>query len=317
MERIRLLWDTDFTIDRRREEMHVLMTGGTGLIGAATVAALAEKGATVSVLTRRPPLDEPGVEYITALSQCEGPVDTVINLAGAGLADRRWTPAYKQEIFDSRVALTGRLVEWMRSLSAPPKRLISASAIGYYGASEDGVFSEEAPSGAGFSAELCRQWEDEAVRAQDLGTAVTRLRLGVVFSARGGALGKMTQANQLGVESWLGTGSQWLSWVHRTDVVRAILHLCADTGAKGAYNLVAPRPVTHREFCRVLSARRPTLLSLGLPAPIMRMALGEMADELLLKGQRVTPNRLLDAGFDFRFSSLDSALIDILARSKR
>ena len=162
--------------------MHVLMTGGTGLIGAATVTALKEQDATVTVLTRRPPADAPRVEYITSLSQCEGPVDAVINLAGAGLADRRWTRAYKQEILESRVALTRRLVDWMRAQSRPPERLISASAIGYYGASEDGVFSEEAPSGAGFSAELCRQWEDEcAVRAKELGTAVTRLRLGVVF----------------------------------------------------------------------------------------------------------------------------------------
>ena len=166
--------------------MHVLMTGGTGLIGAATVTALKEQDATVTVLTRRPPADAPRIEYITSLSQCEGPVDTVINLAGAGLADRRWTRAYKQEILESRVALTRRLVDWMRAQSRPPERLISASAIGYYGASEDGVFSEEAPSGAGFSAELCRQWEDEAVCAQELGTAVTRIRLGVVFSSRGG-----------------------------------------------------------------------------------------------------------------------------------
>lgn len=293
--------------------MHVLMTGGTGLIGAATVAALAEKGATVSVLTRRPPSDEPGVEYITALSQCEGPVDTVINLAGAGLADRRWTPAYKQEIFDSRVALTGRLVEWMRSLSAPPKRLISASAIGYYGASEDGVFSEEAPSGAGFSAELCRQWEDEAVRAQDLGTAVTRLRLGVVFSARGGALGKMTQANQLGVESWLGTGSQWLSWVHIADVVRAIQFVLERNAPAKVYNLVAPQAATHRTFAREVARHKGSMLRLGVPALAVRLLAGEMADELLLQGQRVAPTRLLDDGFEFQYPTLNEALQALLS----
>ena len=139
--------------------MHILMTGGTGLIGVATVTALKEKGANVSVLTRRPLADEPSVKYITSLSQCGGPVDAVINLAGAGLADRRWTRTYKQEILESRVALTSRLVDWMRAQSRPPERLISASAIGYYGASEDGIFSEEAPSGVGFSSELCRQWE--------------------------------------------------------------------------------------------------------------------------------------------------------------
>ncbi|MEL0203615.1 MAG: TIGR01777 family oxidoreductase [Halieaceae bacterium] len=288
--------------------MHVLMTGGTGLIGAATVTALKEQDATVTVLTRRPPADAPCVEYITSLSQFEGPVDAVINLAGAGLADRRWTRAYKQEILESRVALTGRLVDWMRAQSRPPERLISASAIGYYGASEDGVFSEEAPSGAGFSAELCRQWEDEAVCAQELGTAVTRLRLGVVFSSRGGALGKMTQANQLGVESWLGTGDQWLSWVHITDVVRAIQFVLQHDIPASVYNLVAPEAATHRTFAREVARHKGSMLRLGVPAFAVRWLAGEMADELLLQGQRVVPARLLDDGFQFQYPTLNAAL---------
>ena len=288
--------------------MHVLMTGGTGLIGAATVTALKEQDATVTVLTRRPPADAPCVEYITSLSQCEGPVDAVINLAGAGLADRRWTRAYKQEILESRVALTGRLVDWMRAQSRPPERLISASAIGYYGASEDGVFSEDAPSGAGFSAELCRQWEDEAVCAQELGTAVTRLRLGVVFSSRGGALGKMTQANQLGVESWLGTGDQWLSWVHVTDVVRAIQFVLQHDIPASVYNLVAPEAATHRTFAREVARHKGSLLRLAVPAFAVRWLAGEMADELLLQGQRVVPTRLLDDGFEFQYPTLNAAL---------
>ena len=293
--------------------MHVLMTGGTGLIGAATVTALKEQDATVTVLTRRPPADAPCVEYITSLSQCEGPVDAVINLAGAGLADRRWTRAYKQEILESRVALTRRLVDWMRAQSKPPERLISASAIGYYGASEDGVFSEEAPSGAGFSAELCRQWEDEAVCAQELGTAVTRLRLGVVFSSRGGALGKMTQANKLGVESWLGTGDQWLSWVHITDVVRAIQFVLEQDMPASVYNLVAPEAATHRTFAREVARHKGSMLRLGVPAFAVRWLAGEMADELLLQGQRVVPARLLDDGFEFQYSTLNAALRALMA----
>ena len=288
--------------------MHVLMTGGTGLIGAATVTALKEQDATVTVLTRRPPADALRIEYITSLSQCEGPVDAVINLAGAGLADRRWTRAYKQEILESRVALTRRLVDWMRAQSRPPERLISASAIGYYGASEDGVFSEEAPSGAGFSAELCRQWEDEAVCAQELGTAVTRIRLGVVFSSRGGALGKMTQANQLGVESWLGTGGQWLSWVHINDVVRAIQFVLEHDMPAPVYNLVAPEAATHRTFAREVARHKGSMLRLGVPAFAVRWLAGEMADELLLQGQRVVPARLLDDGFEFQYPTLNAAL---------
>ena len=288
--------------------MHVLMTGGTGLIGAATVTALKEKGAAVTVLTRRPPVDAPHVEYITSLSQCEGPVDAVINLAGAGLADRRWTRAYKNEIFASRVALTGRLIDWMRSQSAPPVKLISASAIGYYGASEDGVFSEDAPAGGGFSAELCRRWEESALCAKDLGTAVTRLRLGVVFSSRGGALGKMTQANQFGVESWLGTGSQWLSWIHIADVVRAIDFVLERDAPAGVYNLVAPEAATHRTFAREVAKHKGSILRLGVPGFAVRWLAGEMADELLLQGQRVVPTRLLDDGFEFQYPTLNEAL---------
>jgi uncharacterized protein (TIGR01777 family) len=288
--------------------MHVLMTGGTGLIGAATVTALKEKGAAVTVLTRRPPVDAPRVEYITSLSQCEGPVDAVINLAGAGLADRRWTRAYKNEIFASRVALTGRLIDWMRSQSTPPVKLISASAIGYYGASEDGVFSEDAPSGGGFSAELCRQWEESALCAQDLGTVVTRLRLGVVFSSRGGALGKMTQASQFGVESWLGTGSQWLSWVHIADVVRAIDFVLECDAPAAVYNLVAPEAATHRTFAREVAKHKGSILRLGVPGFAVRWLAGEMADELLLQGQRVLPTRLLDDGFEFQYPTLNEAL---------
>ena len=288
--------------------MHVLMTGGTGLIGAATVTALKEKGAAVTVLTRRPPVDAPRVEYITSLSQCEGPVDAVINLAGAGLADRRWTRAYKNEIFASRVALTGRLIDWMRSQSTPPVKLISASAIGYYGASEDGVFSEDAPAGGGFSAELCRHWEESALCAKDLGTAVTRLRLGVVFSSRGGALGKMTQANQFGVESWLGTGSQWLSWIHIADVVRAIDFVLERDAPAGVYNLVAPEAATHRTFAREVARHKGSILRLGVPGFAVRWLAGEMADELLLQGQRVVPTRLLDDGFEFQYPTLNEAL---------
>ena len=297
--------------------MHILVTGGTGFIGSALVPELLKHGFSVTVLTRSEQPVRAGVSFVQSLDAVRSPVDVVVNLAGASLAGRRWSDSYKAEMVASRAGFTETLVRWMRAQSTPPGVLISGSAVGFYGCSRDQFFDETSPAGSGFSAQLCQAWESAASVVEDDMTRVISLRLGVVFDRNGGALTEMMRSFKLGIGTWMGDGNQWLSWVHRADVVRAILHLCADEGAKGAYNLVAPRPVTHREFCRVLSARRPTLLSLGLPAPIMRMALGEMADELLLKGQRVTPNRLLDAGFDFRFSSLDSALIDILARSKR
>ena len=191
--------------------MHVLITGGTGLIGTATGVLLREQGHRVTVLTRRQRQNKPQLVYIKRLSDCEQRVDAVINLAGAGLADRRWSRRYKREITNSRVQLTQRLVEWMGTLEAPPARLISASAIGFYGASESVQFTESSPGGEGFSAKLCQDWETAAKEAAALGIPVTILRLGVVFARSGGALEKMTQSFRFGVESWLGSGTQWLS----------------------------------------------------------------------------------------------------------
>jgi len=296
--------------------MHVLITGGTGFIGKALVPALLAQGTTVTVLSRLPRESSADLRYVTDLGQVKASVDAVINLAGASLADKRWSEAYKAEIVASRVQLTQGLVDWMASLVTPPKVLLSGSAIGYYGHSDDAEFSEQSPAGAGFSADLCQQWESAALRAEAFGTRVVLLRLGVVFDRDGGALDAMMQSFKMGVGSWVGSGKQWLSWVHRWDVVRAIQHLLASEQAVGAYNVTAPHPVTHKVFAKILAARKPTLINIGVPAFAMRLLVGEMANELLLEGQRVLPTRLTDAGFTFNFGSLDSALIDILSRTK-
>ena len=297
--------------------MHMLVTGGTGFIGSALVPEFLKRGFSVTVLSRHQQPQRAGVTYVQSLASVEKAVDIVVNLAGASLAGRRWSDGYKAEMVASRAGFTEQLVQWMRAQSNPPSLLISGSAIGFYGSSRDQFFDETSPGGSGFSAQLCQSWESAASVLERTDTRVVTLRLGVVFDRNGGALQEMMRSFKLGVGTWMGDGDQWLSWVHRADVVRAILFLCADPSVQGAYNVVAPRPITHREFARVLSARKPTMFSFGLPASIARLLLGEMADELLLEGQRVTPNKLLDAGFDFRFASLDSALIDILARSKK
>ena len=297
--------------------MHMLVTGGTGFIGSALVPEFLKRGFSVTVLSRHQQPQRAGVTYVQSLASVEKAVDIVVNLAGASLAGRRWSDGYKAEMVASRAGFTEQLVQWMRAQSNPPSLLISGSAIGFYGSSRDQFFDETSPGGSGFSAQLFQAWESAASVLEGTDTRVVTLRLGVVFDRNGGALQEMMRSFKLGVGTWMGDGDQWLSWVHRADVVRAILFLCADPSVKGAYNVVAPRPITHREFARVLSARKPTMFSFGLPASIARLLLGEMADELLLEGQRVTPNKLLDAGFDFRFASLDSALIDILARSKK
>jgi uncharacterized protein (TIGR01777 family) len=224
------------------------MTGGTGLIGTAACAALYADGHKLTILTRRARPATTEATYITSLGECAETVDVVINLAGAGLADRRWSSAYKRQIVSSRVDLTRELVVWMGELEKPPKRLISASAIGYYGAADEQTFSEGAGVGTGFSAALCQSWEEEAGRAAEHGTRVSLLRFGVVLAREGGALGKMTQSFRLGVETWLGSGEQWLSWIHLKDAVRVIQHVLALECPAGVYNTVAPQPARHREL---------------------------------------------------------------------
>ena len=294
--------------------MHILMTGGTGLIGTATCAALCATGHKLTVLTRGARPVAPEVSYVTALGECAEPVDAVINLAGAGLADRRWSGAYKRQIVSSRVELTRELVAWLAELEQAPKKLISASAIGYYGAAEEQTFTEGADPGTGFAAGLCQSWEEEAGRAAAYGTQVSLLRFGVVLAREGGALGKMTQSFRLGVESWLGSGAQWLSWIHLADAVRVIQHVLDRDHPASVYNTVAPEPARHRELAHEVGRQCKTWLKLGVPALAARVMAGEMAKELLLSGQRVLPAQLLEDGFQFHYPNLKEALEDLMPR---
>ena len=296
--------------------MHILMTGGTGLIGTATSTVLQESGHKLTILTRRAPRETDDATYVTALADCAEPVDAVINLAGAGLADRRWSSAYKRQIVSSRVDLTRELVVWLGECQQPPSKLISASAIGYYGAAEAQTFTESGEPGTGFAAELCQSWEEEAGRAAEHGTQVSLLRLGVVLAREGGALGKMTQSFRLGVESWLGSGEQWLSWIHLDDAVRVIQHVLDCEHTAGIYNTVAPEPARHRELAHEAGRQSNTWLKLGVPAFAAKMMAGEMAEELLLSGQRVLPAQLLEDGFQFQYPNLKEALADLMPRKR-
>ena len=293
--------------------MHILVTGGTGLIGQAAIAALYRDGHELTVLTRRQRENTDEARYVTSLDDCVTPVDAVINLAGAGLADRRWSAVYKEEIVSSRVDLTRELVEWLGTLEQPPSRVISASAIGYYGADDEEIFTEHSGGGIGFSAELCDAWECEARRAADQGSQVVILRLGVVLAREGGALGKMTQSFRVGVESWLGSGSQWLSWIHLTDVVGVIRHALTSASPADTYNTVAPEPARHRELAQEVGRHTRVWLKLGVPAFAARLMAGEMAEELLLSGQNVIPERLLKEDFEFEYPDLAGALDDLLS----
>ncbi|WP_140723973.1 TIGR01777 family oxidoreductase [Pseudomonas sp. Hp2] len=287
--------------------MHVLVTGGTGFIGRLLCARLHEAGHAVSVLTRDPARAQvPGARLVVALEQAEG-VDAVVNLAGASLFDRRWTDAYKQVLRASRIDGTRRLVAWMARQPAPPRVLVSGSAIGWYGPRDDAPLDETVAPGEDFAAWLCRDWEAEAMRATALGVRTCLLRTGIVLDRGGGALEKMLPPFRFGLGGPMGDGRQWMSWIHREDLVRLAIWLIGQPGAQGAFNGTAPGPVANGVFARTLGTvlRRPARLR--VPGFALRLALGEMAG-LLLSGQRVLPTRALDAGFAFLHPGLEGAL---------
>ncbi len=294
--------------------MHILLTGGTGFIGSALVPALLDRGWRVTILTRQDLPDQGNQQFVRDLAQLPGDarIDAIINLAGASLAARRWTSAYKREIVDSRLDTTRHLLELVERLEHPPATFLSASAIGYYGHHGDERLDENAPAVEGFAQDLCQRWE-ELARQMPAAVRVCLLRLGVVLGPGGGALQEMLRSFQFGVASWLGSGDQWLSWIHRDDVVAAIIYLLENPGLSGAINITAPEPVTARAFSEGLKDHRRTWISASLPAPIARLMLGEMADELLLNGQRVVPGALQQAGFEFTYPQLPAALDSILS----
>jgi uncharacterized protein (TIGR01777 family) len=295
------------------------MTGGTGFIGSALTAALLARGDELIILSRQAQDARPGCRFLRSLDEIatELELDAIINLAGAPLAARRWNAAYKREIIASRLDTTGEVLDLIRRLSCPPHVLLSASAIGYYGHHGDEHLTESSPVTPGFAQQLCADWEALALQAQLADVRVCLLRLGVVLDHGGGALAQMAQSGRFGIASWLGSGRQWLSWVHRQDVVRAITFLLGRDDLQGPFNITSPQPVTGRGFATALEGHHRTFIRAGVPAPVMHLLVGEMAEELLLNGQRVLPDRLQAAGFAFSYPDLESALAAIYAVNPR
>jgi len=297
----------------------VVVAGGTGLVGRPLVQALTDRGAHVAVLTRNPgALRLPagaaahGWENLRAL--LEG-ADAVINLAGEGIADRRWSAARKAAIQDSRLQATARLVEAMRVCTRPPAALVNASAIGYYLPQGEAIVDEEAAPGQGFLAEVCQKWEAEAMAALAFGVRVARLRIGVVLAREGGALPKMALPVKAYVGCKLGSGRQGLSWIHLDDLVAMLVEAALNPAWEGPFNATAPAPLSNGDFTRLLARHlhRPLLPVPGfLTTAATRLLLGEMADALLLQGALVIPARAQALGFRFRFSTAASALEDLL-----
>ena len=295
--------------------MRIAVTGSRGLVGSALVAFLAAGGHEVLRLVRASSgggdVQWDPTEGIKDFSRLEG-VDAVVHLAGENIAAGRWTQHRKDEIRRSRVEGTRRLCESLARLSRRPKVLVSASAIGLYGDRGDEVLSEDSAPGKDFLAQVCQGWEAATESASRAGTRVVHLRFGMILSSAGGALKKMLLPFRLGAGGRMGGGSQYVSWIAIDDAIGAIQHAVCTDSLKGAVNGVAPTPVTNAEFTRVLARvlSRPAVFP--LPAFAARLALGEMADALLLASQRVMPVRLQTSGYRFRYPGLESALRHLL-----
>ncbi len=302
--------------------MRVLISGGTGLIGRALTRALVDRGDEVVILSRSPQRHAAhlpqGVQLLawdgrtpTGWGEIVNTVDAVVNLAGANIAEGRWTAARKRVIRESRLHAGHALVEAIRNATSKPRVLIQASAVGYYGPRGDEIVTEDTPPGSDFLAQLAVEWEASTREVEAWGIRRPIIRTGVVLSMEGGALPRMLPPFKLGLGGPLGSGRQWFPWIHMADEVGAILFLLDREDAHGPYNLSAPNPVRNEEFTRALGEilHRPTLFR--VPAFALRLLFGEMAT-VLLEGQRAIPRRLLDEGYTFRYEDVRSALHALL-----
>jgi uncharacterized protein (TIGR01777 family) len=296
--------------------MKLAVTGATGFIGTRLCARLLEQGHTLTLFTRGSPRDRGGAtkrwvhwtpgmlrEWGTAVDG----VDGVINLAGEPIAAKKWTHLQRHRIESSRVDGTNGLVQAIAKARVRPKFLISASAVGYYGPRGDETVTEETPPGNDFLGFVCRQWEEEAKKAEELGVRVARLRTGIVLGSGGGALAKMAEPFKFFVGGALGSGQQWMSWIQLEDHVRLILELIDNTHMSGPVNATAPNPVRNKEFCQTLAKVLHRPCWAPVPGFALKLLLGDMAD-MLLTGQKVMPAAAQRFGYRFRYPTLEEAL---------
>lgn len=307
--------------------MKVAITGATGFVGSRLVEQLSQAGHSVVVFTRNlshasrvfPSSSFPKVtsiaytptqagEWQQAIAGCDG----VVNLAGEPIAENRWTPERKRIILESRQLTTRLLVEAIAQADPKPSVLVSGSAIGYYGTSETASFDETSGAGDDFLAQVCQAWEAEAMRVKEGGTRLVILRTGIVLGLEGGAIAKMITPFRLFAGGPLGTGKQWVSWIHRDDLVELIIQSLSQPSYEGVLNATAPNPVRMAEFCHVMgqALNRPSWLP--VPEIALEALLGDAA-KMVLEGQQVLPQRTQAAGFHYQFADIQSALRDVLS----
>lgn len=304
--------------------MKILISGSSGFVGTALVEALGREEHTVCRLAR-PQSAPPGGQPAGAVrwDPLAGELDSaaaegaqaVVNLAGASIAEGRWSDARKRVLRSSRVDTTRQLVSALVRLSQPPQVFVSASAIGYYGDRGDEELTEQSAPGSDFLATLARDWEAEATRPEQFGARVVTLRFGLILAGHGGALPRMLTPFRLGLGGRVGSGKQWMSWLALEEAVGIIRYALEAPALRGPVNAVAPHPVRNTEFTALLGSvlHRPTLFP--APAMALRLSLGEMAEALLLSSQRVLPRKLEEAGYSFQHPELRTALVALLGRT--
>ncbi len=307
----------DMLVDEIAERRSFLITGATGFIGTRLVEALTAAGHEVTVLTRDPAKAanlRPPLRLITSLDDVpsDARIDVIINLAGEPIANGLWTGKKRERILQSRLKMTEGIVRLIGWLEKPPALLISASAIGVYGAHGDEKLDENAELRPSFGRDVCTAWEAAARQAEVLGVRVVTLRIGLVLGTDGGMLGQMLPSYEFGLGARIGSGEQWMAWIERDDLIRMIARIVSDKAISGPVNGTAPEPVRNAVFTRELARalRRPAFLA--IPAWLLHSAAGDMADELLLTGRRVVPAGMLARGFKFQHETLRGALAKIL-----
>ena len=296
------------------EFSRVLVTGASGLIGSALVPSLIERGCRVTRLVRGPVSGEGQLSWNPASRLAPESVsgfDAVLHLAGESVVGR-WSAAKKARVRDSRVLVTRHLAQSLAEAKDRPRVLIAASAVGYYGDRGDQMLDEDSEAGSGFLAEVCREWEAATQPAANAGIRTVPIRIGMVLSSKGGALQKMLPPFRMGAGGKIGSGRQWISWVHIWDLVAAVHHILKTDLLQGPVNMVVPKAVTNAEFTQTLGSvlSRPAILP--LPAFAAKFAFGQIAEEVLLASQRVEPTKLIASGYPFQYPELRKALESVV-----
>lgn len=302
----------------------ILITGGTGLVGRFLSKKLKDKGYSVAILGRESQKVAGIITYTWGIDKNEiekeaiEKADYIIHLAGANISESRWTAKRKKIIIDSRVKSAQLIFETLKENTNQVKAFISASAIGYYGAiSTENIFSENDPPANDFLGETCRQWEQSADRFEELGIRAVKIRTGVVLANHGGALAKMITPIKLGIGSAIGNGSQYLPWIHIEDLCDIYIKAIEDSQMNGAYNAVAPDHKTNRDFAETLAhVLKKPLWFPNIPAIVMKIIFGEMS-AILLKGSRVSSEKIKNAGYKFKFAKLEGALVNLLVENTK